>query len=609
MSLTAIELKKAIVERRFPTITTWNRLEGQPRTKTFDRALRSEVRDALWTVTRQWQTGELEGDDAGSVVGAKLHAEVGELAGFSDGTQEEPYSDEVPLEATVERQPVLWTRGGVGLHLDLRLEAGRQLTKLLRKASLGSYVSAYRGRYPFTLPNRDRSPAAAAIYPHPEVEHELRACVGRAIDGGELLRHLQANPAHRASDGLTLDAPQDGPSLDAVGAALLAWFDRLYLQPGQASAWKPESLEHSFQCTVQNGPEHTVLAADEYAGGHLDWYSFDIESNERRTTAKKRTITRSFLPAPLTFDGMPHTRWWKFEDNKVNFAGIRPTTTDLPKLLLMEFGLIYANDWFLLPLKLPTGSHATIRGLTVTNTFGERIWIEPAGKGPEQQWEKFRMFGLSSRSPGQADTGLFVAPAVPKIQNGAPLDEVFLVRDETANMVWGIETRVPLLTGPARNGREAARDVRSYHASQVAAPEAPPDLAADIYYRTMSSVPEHWIPFLPVHTKNSSREIELQRGGMLRLIEGDPEDPVKVEAQTITLRRGLDDVPQTPYFIHEEEVSRAGTRVTRAFQRTRWRDGRTFTWLAMAKETGRGEAESRLAFDDIVARRSLFRRR
>ena len=55
----------ALRERRFPTVTVWNRLEGRPRTRDFDRALRAEVRDALWMLTRQWQLGEFRGDDAG----------------------------------------------------------------------------------------------------------------------------------------------------------------------------------------------------------------------------------------------------------------------------------------------------------------------------------------------------------------------------------------------------------------------------------------------------------------------------------------------------------------------------------------------------------------
>jgi hypothetical protein len=44
-------------------------------------------------------------------------------------------------------------------------------------------------------------------------------------------------------------------------------------------------------------------------------------------------------------------------------------------------------------------------------------------------------------------------------------------------------------------------------------------------------------------------------------------------------------------------VARAGEYITRRWRRTRWRDGRTFTWLAAQRRTGRGEGSSGLAFD------------
>ena len=60
--------------------------------------------------------------------------------------------------------------------------------------------------------------------------------------------------------------------------------------------------------------------------------------------------------------------------------------------------------------------------------------------------------------------------------------------------------------------------------------------------------------------------------------------------------------PQEAYYIHEEEVPRAGVRVTRAFQRTRWYDGRVYTWLGRSKTVGRGEGASGLRFDQITSR-------
>ena len=65
-------LRAELQERRLPSVTIWNRLEGRPRSPDFARSLRAEVRDPLWLLTRQWQSGEFHGDDAGSPVLAKL---------------------------------------------------------------------------------------------------------------------------------------------------------------------------------------------------------------------------------------------------------------------------------------------------------------------------------------------------------------------------------------------------------------------------------------------------------------------------------------------------------------------------------------------------------
>ncbi|TWV93600.1 hypothetical protein FEF09_26915, partial [Chitinophaga pinensis] len=67
-----VDLKLITKAKAFPISYSWSRLEGRPVTDNFDRALKAEVRDALWMLTRQWQLGEFEGDDAGSPVTAKI---------------------------------------------------------------------------------------------------------------------------------------------------------------------------------------------------------------------------------------------------------------------------------------------------------------------------------------------------------------------------------------------------------------------------------------------------------------------------------------------------------------------------------------------------------
>lgn len=78
----------------------WNRLEGQPRSEDMQRALKAEVRDALWMLTRQWQMGEFAGDDAGTPAFANLDYHCAPFGG----------DDTVPLEPQVEATPVFLPR-------------------------------------------------------------------------------------------------------------------------------------------------------------------------------------------------------------------------------------------------------------------------------------------------------------------------------------------------------------------------------------------------------------------------------------------------------------------------------------------------------------------
>src|SRR5215467_4638370 len=97
-ALKVADLKAALKEQAFPSITTWNRLEGRPRTQSFERALQAEVRDALWMLTKQWQMGEFRGSDAGSPVFAKLQVDTTTLTKYQPGgLATQPFEADVPL--------------------------------------------------------------------------------------------------------------------------------------------------------------------------------------------------------------------------------------------------------------------------------------------------------------------------------------------------------------------------------------------------------------------------------------------------------------------------------------------------------------------------------
>jgi hypothetical protein len=354
-----------------------------------------------------------------------------------------------------------------------------------------------------------------------------------------------------------------------------------------------------------------VLEAEEYYTGHLDWYNFVIDTRagaldavDPPPPAPDPPKTFDLIPTTVTFNGMPNTRWWTFEDSRTNFGDIKPDTTDLAKLFLIEFGLVYANDWFIIPYTVPAGSMARVRGLAVTNVFGERTWIEPAGAGQDDDWQRWAMFlaNIKGIDAQPADTSLILLPTAAKVLESPALEEVMMVRDEVANMVWGIERTITLPDGQPKPGRETGDEMHAFLQSKLppAAAPVPPAGDAKIRYRVMTTVPENWIPFIPVHVENDNREIQLQRAAMPRILDGDPDRPRKVVPRTSLLREGLDlPVPQ-PYFLHEEEVPRAGALVSHRFQRTRWRDGRVWVWLGVRKRTGRGEGSSGLAFDRIV---------
>ena len=74
----------------------------------------------------------------------------------------------------------------------------------------------------------------------------------------------------------------------------------------------------------------------------------------------------------------------------------------------------------------------------------------------------------------------------------------------------------------------------------------------------------------------------------------------KIKPRTQFLREGLDTLTKAPYFIHEEEIPRAGVRIYHTFQRARWYNGKVVTWYGARKQTGRGEGHSGLAFDQLI---------
>lgn len=606
--------------RGIPAIVYHNRLEGRPRADNFERAQRCEVRDAAFMLALAFAHGEHYADDAGSLAFARLKIETAPIRGYrARGQVARQFDDATPLEALVERRQVPMIEGGVNVSLDIRLLMGRQWVKMVSR--IGNFEPEFARAYPITVaPSPDAS--AATIGAHVEAWCTLAAVEGQRMDGMKLYAHLRASPLNHACDGIKeLAAYQT--AIAALEQPFIDWFHRVFSQPeADQDAWEPSRFEYQFSCTVPWASGNEELAATEYYPGRLDWYNLDLDRSARGVPGDptheraSRDVTVTTLPSAVTFDGMPNPRLWSFEDRRTNFGDVSPATTDLAKLLLVEFALGYSNDWHLIPCNIPLGL-ARMRGLVVTTVFGERFWIGRAGTRADETWQKWGMYLVDSKGDRDRapDPTLVLLPTPAKIQEGSPREEVLLARDEVLNSVWAFEERIALATGDTKPGGEAAREVRAFYeaalARQLSASPPPPAPATKddagarpgMRYQVMNTIAENWIPFVPVHVEGSNTQIQLQRAGLLRILEGDSAPPAKVRPRTSIIRQGLDYAPQCAYFIHEEEVPRSGIHVKMSFQRTRWTDGSVWVWLGMRKQSGRGERSSGLTFDQLVATR------
>ena len=575
------DLAEALSHREFPTVGVWNRLEGRPRTTDFARALRAEVRDPLWLLARQWQLGEFRATDGGSPVTATYSVVASPLTRFRpdpSGTPG-PLQADRPLETVVERRPLPLTFGAERISFDLRLTLGRRWLKLVGRTSIQhrrDVLAQYVTRYPIALPSPVSDVQQVA---HPEVWAGMQAVAGRRMDGYLLYQNIKGGG--RAADGITGLNNRDRDALNALGTRLTGWFDQLIDQPSDAGAWDPRRLEHRFSVSAPTPAGERVLTAPEYPGGDLDWHAFSTGTGSLGGAGTApAALNRTVFPAPVRFSGMPLPRWWAVEDGKTNFAAVTPDSTDLARLIFLEFALVYSNDWYLLPCDVPAGTFASVQGLAVTDVFGERRWITPTGT-PE--WQMYTL----------GDTpGVLLPPGTPKVATGPALEEVSLVRDENANMVWGIEQTVRLTTGEPRPGPEAAAETLAFR-RRAHTPTTQDDPRAPIGYELMTSVPENWIPFIPVHVPGDNRNVQLRRAAMPSEV-----DASAVRPRTAILREGFD--AGQAYYINEEEVPRTGTRLSAAYNRTRTRSGRVVVWLTTHRDTGRGERTSGLAFDTLT---------
>jgi hypothetical protein len=559
------------------SVTSWNRLEIHCRDATLAESVRCRVHDPLWLLARQWQVGEFAGDDGGSAVHARARLDVRTLGWYAhDGGPAaafDPLAE--PLEARVERE------AAPAGDLRLAIAGGRRLLGFLQVHG-GTTATRAALLTSFAIEPPSPSPGAPLDVTR---ERLVSALAGRAIDGAQVYATVRPTLAPDGRGMLPSGLPAD-PALVLALADFLGWWEA-HTGATADPAWSDPRLEYEFAVATSTGDE-LVLTARGHSGGPVDWPTFDIDdgaSIRPAAGANAEQIVRTVIPAPVSFHGMPAARFWEVEDGSVDLGAIDAAADDLARLLVMEFALVYGNDFFVVPVRLPVGSVSSVASLVVTDSFGVRTLVDSAevADGGAGTWSMYRLSSdrRVSASRAQVPNEFLLAPALGQHLEGDPVEEVLFMRDEAAAMAWAVERRIEGGDGRALDRFEAYQDERRLAPAPAQAPTA-----VDLVYRLASEVPPYWFPLLPLQAGVRSIAFEL---GEVDL------QPTPAPAPAGRLLSGKVGTLQ----IAEEEVDRAGLRVAVVHRRTRWIGGTTQHWIGRDRGAGPGEGASGLRFDIV----------
>ncbi|MCX6251740.1 MAG: hypothetical protein NTX61_13435 [Bacteroidetes bacterium] len=565
-----------------PTLIGYNRLESIPRSSDYGKALRAEVHDALWMLTRQWQMGEFDAEDAGSAIKTRIladHHRMTQMKGKENSSPLIPLKNlSMPLDMVVEREKLLPDLG-------FRIESGKLFKQILLKNNLKTALNDFILEFnPGLIENAETGSeedvSFRKIQSEPVVFELYQSLKNRILDGYAAYKEIKTARYEEWANKTFTGSSSELKSAVKAGLDFITQFEHIYGNIDPAT-WQSERLEYSFSIQDQQG--NTIMNAEGYSNGSLDWYDFDIQKPPTKSEEIKKN---SFIPTSVTYPGMPKARWWEMEESAVNFGNINVAKPDLLTLLLIDYALIYGNDWMIIPYPMEVNSLCEIKGILVTDVFGYHTFIPPVDSGKGNSWGKWSLFRQSMIGKVVVSQPLqplfYLVPSMLKTIEQEPLEKISFVRDEMANLVWAFENIIPNALGKGEKAHEI-------HLRESANPSdiTPPNQDAPLKYILGSEIPFYQIPFIPVEVPDSNpQQMRLQRGRM----------PQGSNPRGILLNESN----PAPLYIREEELPRAGVNIIRRWQRTRWINGVPCQWIGREKETGKSEGSNGLKFDQAV---------
>lgn len=612
---------------------TWERIESRSRSDEFDEGLQACVADPLWFISRQWQLGELQAEDAGSLVKAEVEYDTELINQYKldmdSAYQDIPYGSDylsadgenriqikTPLEVVVEQEKINW-------NWRMRVRAGQQFERIIREnkpaAEANTLIEQLKEIYKITEQDQKTIKDIKS-------KRLVSMMKGKALNG-ERLWNVRS---------------QLGNEYENIIPLFTNWYDDLFSQPDTEtnSSWQPETLEYNF--SVQS-TESTQLISEHYRNGDLEWYSSNhqeestsissvrvsrdlrrvddliVEENPLDARLPQKNKTISLTPTRVSFGGMPEPRWWTMDDGSINLSKLDVAKTELIKNMFLDFSLIHGDDWFLIPLNLPTGSLTTVKTVTTTDVFGVQNTIENGRHNDPDPLKRWDLFSLSkNKNPKQnADNDyLYIPPSSGFREESEPIEDVSFIRDEQANMVFGIEKTAPNDWGKGtsvyeyhleierlrieeedRLERERLELAAENGGNAITPAEVMDNSNLSLTYKLATPVPKNWIPYLPVRIEEDQTNSQVfLKQARLPSVENELTS-VQQEDEPLPKTRVLNESIQ----INEETITRAGIKVQITKQRLRWIDGKTYVWTGRKIVSGRGEGSSGLEFDVIAS--------
>ncbi|WP_407451526.1 hypothetical protein [Fibrobacter sp.] len=644
----------------------YSRLEPKTKTKDFQKALSFEVFDPLWSLARQWQFGRFDGNDCGTPVSVKIKAVKKRfnqvcLKSENGDVENRSYSTDTPLEYEVEKldaeiTPYICVQSAMQFKKRLRREFDSATFSKIHEWLMNEFCCEDFYKHQSV----NNTIETLKIKNNTALKEFSTAYTRRAFDGYKLYLMMDLNK-YAVEKKISDKFPSLKTKLMGLLQEYVSWFDTKYFPHKKTeNCWSNQKL--GYQVEIHQGS--TKYDAEDYDNGRLSWYSFD-NKNLNFVKRKNSEVNRSssgfgkipteghilgyvsggknissefltqkdspkdveekmfsYIPVPANFTGAPSLKLWEFENTKVNMVADNEKDFDmLATAAILQYISMYSNDWMIVPLETETGVVLDVEGVVVKDSFGELLYMKEdaedvdGNKDSDEFTDRWNLFGTASAKAFAKDNfttarGLLFPPVVQKCEESSPIEEVQFLRDEMANMVWGVETKINDGCGGTMDGKTLSdavfRDVDEENAKNeetlienalTKKTEEANKTEAEYSLLIQNRVPLNWIPFLPEQL-DDFHNIHFRRGRM-PLFYNKEFLPVRPSTKLLAAERDRKGHVK-PFYIDENQISGYGTKLVKTAQRTRWFLGETFNWIGNRTIISDYQANSGLLFDELI---------